>query len=601
MGHVDGVSVVGTVAKKTRSTGRGSSRGKSRASATKKKTTTSRATKQGPGRVSAAVETAFDGRQADVWGVVLIAMGLLAGLGLYLDLAGPVGEGFRVAFGAIFGVARVFVPLAFVALGAGLIFGRGEGGESASPPSDRLARFAIGSILLFIALAGALHLGQGKPSWGDPVDDFIDAGGVLGYVIGAPLELLLSIWGASVALLTIATIGILVLTGVSLLDVGRLIKRAVLALGRSLARALNIALGEERQAAVDGDLPPEQPVISINGRPAGALFDQDEAVLDLTAAEKPTHEPADAEPDPAPEPKAAKKPKVSLPEPESTEQLEIELGPAAKGSPWKLPAGKLLNRSADQDINQTAVEERGRVLERALAAHGVETRLVGMVVGPTVTRYELELGPGVKVSRVTSLNKGHRLCDGVAGRAHPGADPRPSGDRRRGPQHRPGRGGAGRHPRLPRARRATGALEVAVGRDINGKSVMMNLAKMPHILIAGATGAGKSSCINSIVTSVLMRTTPDQVRMILIDPKMVEMSQYERVPHLLTQPVIDPKKAANALQWACRKWIVATSCCPRSATATSTATTRPTTPAASRRPLGRSTPKATRRPTPACR
>jgi S-DNA-T family DNA segregation ATPase FtsK/SpoIIIE len=105
----------------------------------------------------------------------------------------------------------------------------------------------------------------------------------------------------------------------------------------------------------------------------------------------------------------------------------------------------------------------------------------------------------------------------------------------------------------PEARGATHPLEVAVGRDINGKSVLVNLAAMPHILIAGATGAGKSSCINSLITSVLMRSTPDQVRMILVDPKMVEMGQYERVPHLLTAVVIDPKKAANALSWACRE------------------------------------------------
>ena len=96
-------------------------------------------------------------------------------------------------------------------------------------------------------------------------------------------------------------------------------------------------------------------------------------------------------------------------------------------------------------------------------------------------------------------------------------------------------------------------LEVAVGRDINGKSVMMNLATMPHILIAGATGAGKSSCLNAVITSILMRSTPDQVRLILVDPKRVEMGQYERLPHLLTQVVTNPKKAANALAWAVKE------------------------------------------------
>ena len=205
----------------------------------------------------------------------------------------------------------------------------------------------------------------------------------------------------------------------------------------------------------------------------------------------------------------------------STKQLEIELGPAAKGSIWKLPSEKILARSTSQDINENLVEERGRVLERALAAHGVETRLVGMVVGPTVTRYELELGEGVKVSRVTSLNKDIayamasadvRILAPIPGRQAIGIEV-PNNERQIV--------ALGDVLSSVEAKRATHPLDVGVGRDINGKSIVMNLSKMPHILIAGATGAGKSSCINSIVTSALMRSTPETLRMILIDPKRV--------------------------------------------------------------------------------
>ena len=236
-----------------------------------------------------------------------------------------------------------------------------------------------------------------------------------------------------------------------------------------------------------------------------------------------------------------------------TEQLEIELGPAVKGSPWKLPPPDLLHRMSTHEVDQAAVEAAGHVLEQALAQHGVETKLVGMVVGPSVTRYELELGPGVKVARVTSLHKDIayamaspdvRILAPIPGRQAIGVEV-PNTDRQIV--------ALGDILASAEAKRATHPLEVAVGRDINGKAVMMNLATMPHLLIAGATGAGKSSCLNSIITSILMRSTPDQVRMILVDPKRVEMGQYDRLPHLLTQVVTNPKKAANALAWAVRE------------------------------------------------
>jgi len=196
------------------------------------------------------------------------------------------------------------------------------------------------------------------------------------------------------------------------------------------------------------------------------------------------------------------------------------------------------------------VEAEGRTLESALAAHGVDTRLVGMTVGPTVTRFELALGPGVKVARVTNLHKDIayamaspdvRILAPIPGRSAIGVEV-PNKVRQLVV--------VGDILASPEAHRATHPLEVGMGRDIAGRPVMVNLAEMPHVLIAGATGAGKSSCINSLLTSILMRATPDQVRMILIDPKRVELGQYNGLPHLLTQVVVNPKRAANALSWA---------------------------------------------------
>ena len=184
---------------------------------------------------------------------------------------------------------------------------------------------------------------------------------------------------------------------------------------------------------------------------------------------------------------------------------------------------------------------------------GVDARLLGATVGPTVTRYELELAPGVKVNKVTSLAKeiaysmaSHdvRILAPIPGRSAIGVEV---------PNKMRPIVTLGDILASPEAKKAKHPLEVAMGRDIAGNAVMANLATFPHVLIAGQTGAGKSSCINSIVTSMLVRTTPDEVRLILVDPKRVELGQYNSVPHLLTEVVTNPKKAANALDWAVRE------------------------------------------------
>jgi len=233
--------------------------------------------------------------------------------------------------------------------------------------------------------------------------------------------------------------------------------------------------------------------------------------------------------------------------------MAIQLGESMLGSPWVLPSLEILARSDTHDVDAKAAEARGVRLQEALAAHGVETRLVDMTIGPTVTRYALQVGEGVKVARVTSLGKDIayslaaadvRILAPIPGQQAIGIEV---------PNEEREVVALGDTLDSVEARKAHHPLEVAVGRDINGRAVMLDLASMPHLLIAGATGAGKSSCINAMVTSVLMRSTPEAIRLILIDPKRVEMGQYEGVPHLLTAPVTDPKKAANALHWAVRE------------------------------------------------
>jgi len=235
------------------------------------------------------------------------------------------------------------------------------------------------------------------------------------------------------------------------------------------------------------------------------------------------------------------------------EQAELDLGPGASRGQWMLPPANYLVRSSTQTVNKAEVEARGRTLIESLESHGVETRLVGQTVGPTVTRYELELGSGVKVARITSLTRDIayamaatdvRILAPIPGRSAIGVEV---------PNHTRQLVSLGDIMQSPEAKAANHALDVAIGKDIAGRAVFLNLATTPHLLIAGTTGAGKSSGLNCIITSLLMRTTPDQVRLILVDPKQVEMGQYNRLPHLLTQPVTNPKKAANALGWAVKE------------------------------------------------
>jgi S-DNA-T family DNA segregation ATPase FtsK/SpoIIIE len=230
-----------------------------------------------------------------------------------------------------------------------------------------------------------------------------------------------------------------------------------------------------------------------------------------------------------------------------------ELERLSQGVHWRLPSSTLLRRGARQRLNRSELIERGATLQASLLTHGVPVKIAGMTVGPTVTRYELELGEGIKVARILALHRDIayamaatdvRILAPIPGRSAIGVEV---------PNRTREVVTLGDVMTSPEMRRAQHPLEVPLGQDISGTAAVMNLAEMPHVLIAGATGAGKSSALNSLLTSILMRSTPDDVRLILIDPKRVELGQYNRLPHLLTAVVVDPKKAANALSWAVKE------------------------------------------------
>ncbi|MFM8311240.1 MAG: DNA translocase FtsK, partial [Ilumatobacteraceae bacterium] len=474
------------------------------------------------------LRAAVEGREHEFLGIALVLVGVLLGLAVYLDLAGPLGDGVEQVVGWFAGAARYVVPPVLVVGGITVV----RRGRSGSP-----FRLVLGWTVTVFATLGLLHVAGGPRDVFGNIDELDDAGGLLGAAIGAPLVGLLDV------VATVVVLSALVLVGAMLIGGGSLRAMAGGA-GRGIAAVVS---SFRRPAAADaGERADESAVDASSGAARADTGPYDLADDDDFAAEP------ERAPRRQPQPKPPRPPKVPAAA-EPGEQAELDLGPGAKKGKWVLPQMSTLGRSTAQAIDQREVDERGRALVDALSTFGVETRLVGQTVGPTVTRYELEMGTGVKVARITSLNRDIayamaatdvRILAPIPGRSAVGVEV---------PNHTRQLVSLGDIMTAPEARAATHPLDVAIGKDIAGRAVFLNLATTPHLLIAGTTGAGKSSGINSILTSLLMRTTPEQVRLILIDPKQVEMGQYNRLPHLLTQPVTNPKKAANALSWAVKE------------------------------------------------
>ncbi len=477
------------------------------------------------------VREGVEGREHEFIGIGLIVGGLLLALATFLNLAGPLGHGARTVLAWLFGFGLIAVPIVLIAVGVSLV----RKGRSVSP-----MRLIIGWSLVALATLGLLHVFGGPQSFTD-FDELDDAGGLLGAIVGEPLEALLATGGAAVLLIGVVVGGALLITQTSLRTMAARTGSTVSTVARPLGRAARQALrdlsslsSDERDERDERAGPDTTTALSQPPLPpptlydAAADFDDDVARGDVADGEPRRRRNGSRRPVAAP-------------------------GPANGDGRWTLPPMNLLRRTSAHTINRAEVEARGRVLEESLRQHGVDTSLVGMTVGPTVTRYELELGHGVKVARVTSLQRDIayamaatdvRILAPIPGRSAIGVEV---------PNHTRNLVALGDLLAAPEAAAATTPLEVGIGKDIAGKAVFLDLATMPHLLIAGATGAGKSSSLNCIITSLLMRTTPDQVRLILVDPKQVEMGQYSRLPHLLTQPVTNPKKAANALGWAVKE------------------------------------------------
>jgi len=499
-------------------------------------------------QAEAELRDAVGGREHEFVGLALIGVAVLLGLAVYVDLAGPLGRGIETLVGWLAGLGRYAVPL--VLLGVGVSFVRS--GRSASP-----FRLAIGWVMMSLATLGLLHLVNGPSGLGGAADEFIDAGGYIGAFVAEPLQALIATAGAAVMLAAVLAGGALLVTRASVKtlaqNTGGFLAAVAAPLGRAAKSGIsNIStLSSDHEQVGPDDGSRSHRVgddLAADGDRAGGHGDVVGEASALASGAALYDFAAEGDDLPGSSPRRRAKPKV-----------DTGSQPGAAGSDgthvgdWVLPPMAMLERPGEQAVDRKAVEARGRQLQESLASHNVETSLVGMTVGPTVTRYELELGPGVKVAKVTSLQKDIayamaatdvRILAPIPGRSAIGVEV---------PNHQRQLVALGDLLASPEAAKANNPLDVAVGKDIAGKAVFLDLAATPHLLIAGATGAGKSSGINCIITSLLMRTTPDNVRLILIDPKQVEMGQYQRLPHLLTQPVTNPKKAANALGWAVKE------------------------------------------------
>ena len=456
-----------------------------------------------PSRVRKRTRRQRSQHQNELLGLALLALGLVLAAILYLGLdGGAVGSWLAGILTDIVGNAAYVLPVTLVALG-GLLLAR----------SDLLdvRPFRLGVGVGFLGLMTLL----GK-----------DSGGFIGLAIGGTLAALIGDTGAAIIGGALLLAGFLLVsgasTGVILRRTGHVIRRA----GSDARRAFEWP-SSESQTEEDLVAPSSSPVTTARQ----GLLDGAEAYPDVVGAAASSEHTVPA-------------PLV----PDSTEADSVEPGfeISAEHSEYRLPDRSLLRASpAGAETTSDASAKTADLLVRTLSEFGVEATVTGQISGPRVTRYELQLAPGTKVSKVAGLKDDLsyalatteiRILAPIPGKQAVGVEV---------PNLSPKLVTLGDiFGDLPAS---ASPLSVWLGKDISGNAVWTDLARMPHLLIAGTTGAGKSGCINTILTSTLLRSTPDEVRMILIDPKRIELGYYESIPHLLTPVVSSPKEAATVL------------------------------------------------------
>jgi len=441
---------------------------------------------------------------ADIWGIALTVLALAVGISVFVRGEAPVPQALATLLGVLVGVGRFVVPVVLVAWAISIIFDRAEVNEFAVGGGLGLAFLAI--ITMFSA---AVPIGESF--WARDV--LIDHGGYLGGGVAWAMQWL----GSPITYVVLS---------------GMLVIGLVLATGMHLADAWHRVAG----LFVRPDRLEEPRPLRRELRPGAKTLPLRD--LDADGAAQTAAAPSRARRDPEAERRTLPTPRVATPR--RTEGFELPSVSMLRTT----PASAAGARASDKELKATAT-----LIEQTLATFDIPARVENWIPGPTVTQFEVKIAKGVKVNRVTALSDDLalalatptvRVLAPIPGKSLIGIEAPNSvrgtvtlGDVLVG------------NP-VPE----TSPLMLAIGKDVAGERIVLDLAGMPHLLIAGSTGTGKSVCINALLVSIIMRSTPDEVRLILIDPKRIELSLYNGVPHLYVPVVTEAKEAASALAWA---------------------------------------------------